>query len=208
MSESPGIIGVVLAGGKSTRFGSAKAIARLGGRTLIEHVIDRATPQVDRLVISANAEIPVSGVAGLPLLPDDVGPSRGPLAGILTAMAWATRSLPHVRWLASFAVDTPFFPLDLVTRLRSAAEDEELPVVPSSGGRVHPTFGLWPLSLQPALQQYFLEAGKGSATDFVRMVASRELVFSMNPFDPFLNINDKDDLAAAAELARESGVTL
>jgi molybdopterin-guanine dinucleotide biosynthesis protein A len=208
MSESLGIIGVILAGGESTRFGSAKAMARLGGRTLIEHVVARAAPQVDRLVISANVEIPVRAVSGLPLLRDDVGPARGPLAGILTAMNWTARSLPHVRWLASFAVDSPFFPLNLVARLHDAGEDEELPIVASSGGRMHPTFGLWPLSLQPTLQRYFLAAGKGSATDFARMVAARELVFSMDTFDPFLNINYRDDLAAAVEVAREAGVTL
>jgi hypothetical protein len=40
------------------------------------------------------------------------------------------------------------------------------------------------------------------------MVAARELVFSMDTFDPFLNINYRDDLAAAVEVAREAGVTL
>jgi molybdopterin-guanine dinucleotide biosynthesis protein A len=208
MSESPGIIGVVLAGGESTRFGSAKAMARLGGRTLIEHVVARATPQVDRLIISANAEIAVNAVAKLPILRDDIGPSRGPLAGVLTAMTWTARSLPNIRWLASFAVDSPFFPLDLVARLRDAAGDMELPAVASSGGRVHPTFGLWPLSLRPGLQRYLLGSGNGSAMNFARMVEAREVVFSIDPFDPFLNINYRDDLVAAAELARESGVKL
>jgi molybdopterin-guanine dinucleotide biosynthesis protein A len=207
MSESPGIIGVILAGGKSTRFGSAKATARLGGRTLIEHVAARAAPQVARLVISANAAIAVDALAKLPLLHDDVGTSRGPLAGILTAMNWTARSAPHIKWLASFAVDSPFLPLDLVARLRDAS-DEGFPVVAVSGGRVHPTFGLWPVSLQPALLRFFLESAKASAMGFVRMVEAREVVFPTDPFDPFLNINCPDDLVAAAEVAREAGVKL
>lgn len=207
MSESPGIIGVILAGGGSSRFGSAKATARLGARTLIEHVVARAAPQVARLVISANAEIAVDALARLPLLRDDVGPSRGPLAGILTAMNWTARNAPQIKWLASFAVDSPFFPLDLVARFRDAA-DEGFPVVAVSGGRAHPTFGLWPLSLQPALLRFFLESAKASALDFVRRVEAREVVFPTDPFDPFLNINRRDDLVAAAEVAREAGVKL
>jgi molybdopterin-guanine dinucleotide biosynthesis protein A len=206
MSESPGITGVVLAGGESTRFGSSKSMVLLGGRTLIEHVVARAAPQVDRLIISANAEIAVKAVAGFSVLRDDIGPSRGPLAGILTAMTWTVRNLPDSRWLASFPVDSPLFPLDLVARLRDAAGDKELPIVASSGGRAHPTFGLWPLSLRPDLQRYLLESSKGAAMDFVRMAEAREVVFSIDPFDPFLNINHRDDLTAAAEVVRESGM--
>jgi molybdopterin-guanine dinucleotide biosynthesis protein A len=206
MSESPGITGVILAGGESTRFGSSKSMALLGGRTLIEHVVARDAPQVGRLIISANAEIAVKAVAGFPVLRDDIGPSRGPLAGILTAMTWMVRNLPDSRWLASFPVDSPLFPLDLVARLRDAAGGEGRPVIASSGRRAHPTFGLWPLSLRPDLQRYLLESKRSAAMGFARMVQSGEAVFSTDPFDPFLNINHRDDLAAAAEAVRESGM--
>ena len=46
------VVGVILAGGRATRMGGGdKSLYRLGGKTILEHVIDRARPQVSRLVL-------------------------------------------------------------------------------------------------------------------------------------------------------------
>src|SRR5690242_11532321 len=116
--EEMRILGVILAGGSSKRFGADKSAARLGAKILLEWVIERARPQVEMLLVNANSDIASTSV--VERLADD-RPGEGPLAGILAALEKAQETnLTHV---ASFACDTPFFPLDTVKRLSQALYD-------------------------------------------------------------------------------------
>ena len=114
------IFGVILAGGTGRRMGGTdKALLRLGGRTLLSRAIERLEPQVEQLALSANGEAARFGGA-LPVLPDAGG--AGPLAGVLAALDWAAPL--GATAVVSVAVDTPFFPGDLVPQLLLAAETE------------------------------------------------------------------------------------
>ena len=77
------IAGVVLAGGKSSRMGKDKAAVRLGAKTLLDLAIERLSPQVGTLAVSANSPLPVP----FPVLTDPIAGQAGPLAGILAATA-------------------------------------------------------------------------------------------------------------------------
>ncbi len=197
MNPAQKVWGVVLAGGHATRFGAPKAFATLGETDLIGHVIARATPQVSRLLLSASDD-PRFAALGLPLVSDDVrerdGSGAGPLAGILAAFDWIAPHVPDVRWLASFAVDTPRLPLDMVERLRGAAERDDAEIACArSAGRLHPLQALWSLTLRAPLRDA-LTNGERAA---YRFAASRRLAvvdFAAEPFDPFANVNTPADL--------------
>ena len=82
------IVGLLLAGGQSRRMGGGdKALRLLGGRSLLERVIDRLRPQATALVLNANGNPARFAACGLPVVADSIPDFAGPLAGIL-ARAW------------------------------------------------------------------------------------------------------------------------
>ena len=113
MSSSGGVIGIVLAGGKSSRMGGGdKALLPLGRRPLLAHVVARLRPQVTEIVLNANDDPARFGQFGLAPLPDSLAGQMGPLAGIHAGLAWAKSNRPESRFVITVAADTPFFPTD------------------------------------------------------------------------------------------------
>ncbi|HSG94834.1 MAG TPA: molybdenum cofactor guanylyltransferase MobA, partial [Afifellaceae bacterium] len=151
-----GVAGVVLAGGLARRMGGGdKTLKPIGGRPMLEMVIDRMAPQVAALAINANGDPARFAQFGLPVIADTIGDFAGPLAGILAGMRWAQAKHRDCRYVASVAGDTPFFPADLVARLAEGCggTDDTIALAASADG-VHPVFGLWPLALADDLETF------------------------------------------------------
>jgi molybdopterin-guanine dinucleotide biosynthesis protein A len=147
------VAGVLLAGGLARRMGGGdKSLRRLGGRTILEHVIERARPQVAALLLNANGDPARFASFGLPVAADVVEGFAGPLAGVLTGMEWARANRPDCAWIATMATDTPFFPRDLVARLFQGIQGADLACA-SSNRRANPVFGLWPVRLADDLRR-------------------------------------------------------
>ena len=202
-------LGVLLAGGRSERMGGGdKTLRTLGGRPMLAHVIERARPQVGELIINANGDPARFSSYGLPVIADVVEGFAGPLAGILTALDWAAAHRPGVEWVASFAADAPFFPVDLVARLAAAVAGDAADLACArSDGQVHPVFGLWKVALRGDLRRAMIEEDMRKID---RWTARHRLVhvdFACAPFDPFFNVNRPEKRAEAeAILAREGAV--
>ena len=195
------IAGVLLAGGQSQRMGGGdKNLRMLGGKPILAHIIERAKPQVDALVLNANGDPQRFAGFGLPIVGDSVAGFAGPLAGVLAGLDWAATNLPEAELVASFATDAPFFPRDLVRRLAVALEEGGFDLAcAQSNGQAHPVFGLWPVSLRGALR----EALAGGLRKVDRWTARYKLVeveFLAEPVDPFFNANRPEDLAEAERL--------
>lgn len=187
------VAGLVLAGGGSRRMGGGdKFLLDLAGRPLIAHVLDRLRPQVGGIAVSANCD-PALLPAGVAVLPDRE-PSRGPLSGVLSGLRWAAAAgASHV---ATAAADTPFLPLDLVPRLATTLDDRDVALA-ESGGRVHPTFGLWSTDLLPALADYLDTSPTSRVLDFAAARGMITVDFPSPPRDPFFNVNEPADLEEA-----------
>lgn len=201
-NETHPIAGVVLAGGRARRMGgNDKSFLLLHDRPLLQRAIERLAPQVGSLVVSANGSIEQYARFHAPVIADTVDGSVGPLAGLLAGMGWARANAPGASWIASVAVDTPFFPRDLVARLSAAAGARRI-VAAMSGGRVHPVVALTSIDLADDLAA-FLDAGTSfKVSDWlarheVALVAFDEAAH----VDPFFNINTLDDLAEAEAIA-------
>lgn len=200
MTDAP--CGVILAGGRATRMGGGdKGLRLLGGRPLLAHVIDRLAPQADALVINANGAPERFAGFRLPVIGDSVTGHAGPLAGVLAGMDWAAERGAGA--IVTAAADTPFFPRDMVRRLRDAAGPSGLALAatPDADGRVwqHPTFGLWPVALRDDLRAA-LEGGLRKIVAWTDRHGAGSAVFEAAPFDPFFNVNTPDDLAEAEVL--------
>jgi molybdopterin-guanine dinucleotide biosynthesis protein A len=191
------IAGVILAGGRSSRMGGHdKALVELGGRTLLDRLCARLSPQVAVLAINANAPLGAAA-AGYDVVPDRFAGFPGPLAGIHAGLLWA-ETLPGATHLATVSVDTPFLPADFVPRLAGA--DRTSVALARSDGRLHPTCALWPVRLRETLE-VFLEAGTSrKVMSFAEAAGYVAVDFSAVPFDPFFNINTADDLKKAGAL--------
>src|SRR5690349_23217899 len=143
----PVTAGVLLAGGLSRRMGGGdKCLRMLGGRPILEHIVERARPQVAALALNANGDPGRFAAFGLPVVADGIPDFAGPLAGVLAGLDWAAAQVPGAAWVASFAGDAPFLPCDLVARLHEAiAGDGADLACARSAGQAHPVFGLWPV---------------------------------------------------------------
>ena len=198
-AEARPVVGVVLAGGRSRRMGGGdKSFALLAGRPLIAHAIERLAPQVDAIVVSANGPRMQYASLGVPVVADTVAGFAGPLAGFLAGMEWARANVPAASHVATVAVDTPFFPADLVARLAAATGPEGMAVA-RTGGRAHPVFALLPVSAAGDLTRFVSAGGSLKVADWL---ARHDVVLvdfdeDARGFDPFFNINTPEDLARA-----------
>ena len=199
------IPGLLLAGGGSRRMGHAgggdKCLMTLGGRTLLDRAIERAAPQVGRLVLNANGDAARFASFGLPVVADSLGEGLGPLAGVLTGLDWAAEQAPAIGHLATFATDTPFFPRDLVQRLALAIERGADLACAGCGGRLQPVFGLWPVALRHELRRALVKEGVRRVDRWTARYRLSVVDFPAESFDPFFNLNEPGDLVAAERLA-------
>jgi molybdopterin-guanine dinucleotide biosynthesis protein A len=199
MGDMDAVAGVVLAGGLARRMGGGdKGLRPIGGTAMLERVIARARPQVGHLALNANGDPTRFAAYGVPVVADVVGGFAGPLAGVLTGMEWAAPAA----WLATFPTDTPFLPLDLVARLRAAAEGEGADLAcAASGGRTHPVVGLWRVALAGDLRRAMVDEGVRKIDLWTARHRLAVVAFADTPFDPFFNANAPGDLAEAERLA-------
>lgn len=194
------IAGVILAGGQSRRFvGGAKEEALLAGKPLLDHVIERAGPQVRTLSLS-RAGGDGTGNRGLPVVADAAG-DEGPLAGLHAGLTWAAGLDPPVSHLATFACDTPCVPLTLVQRLAESIRGPTGCAVAASEGIVHPTLGLF--SVHVATKgRAALRSGPRSLIGFARAADAVIVEFPMEERTAFFNINTIEDLRLLSEVIR------
>jgi molybdopterin-guanine dinucleotide biosynthesis protein A len=191
--------GVVLAGGRSRRMGGTpKTLVRLGGMTLIERVIERISPQVNSLQLSMETKNPDYDFLGVKQVADPEGGSNGPLGGLLSAL----EHLPNQSdCLLLVPCDAPFLPLDLAERLMQQLVISDLPVcVVRYENELQPTFSVWHRRLIPELRQAVLKDRLGGFKQFLATVKPGTLDWETSRQQPFFNINNLTQLAAAETL--------
>ena len=195
--------GVILAGGQSRRMGGGdKGLLLLGGQSLLSRVIDRLEPQVADIALNANGDAARFDV-GIAVVADSIDGFAGPLAGVLAGLDWAAaQGHDHI---VTAAADTPFFPCDLVPRLMLEAERKPIVLAatpdPARGLSRHPTFGLWPVALREDLRAA-LQDGLRKVVAWTDRHGTGLAEFSVDPFDPFFNVNTPEDMTRAKELLR------
>lgn len=202
-TEKTATLGVVLAGGLARRMGGGdKPMRRIGGRAILDHVVERLAPQCDGLLLNANGDPARFARFGLPVVADTVEDYPGPLAGVLAALEWAADNRPGVEWVISVAGDCPFLPRDLVGRLHQAriARDAQLAVA-ASGDQTHPVIGLWKVALRDELRHALVAEEIRKIDRWTARYRLATVSWPAEPVDPFFNANTVEDLADAERLA-------
>lgn len=185
--------GFILCGGRSRRFsGEDKGLKTLNGVPMVHATQQRLSPQVSSIRVVSNRNTAVYQELGLAPLSDQLPGFLGPLAGIHAALC----SLPQDQWAIVTPCDTPFIPLDLVSRLyaekNAAAVDI---VVCHDGQRLQPLMMLIHAQQRPRIEQ-FLHQKRYSVQNFLDNSAHAVVDFSDQP-EAFHNINRIEDMPHA-----------
>jgi molybdopterin-guanine dinucleotide biosynthesis protein A len=169
------ILGVVLAGGRSTRFGSDKALAELGGKQLLDHAVDRLSGWCDDVVIAGRETGPAK------CLPDWPAPDMGPLGGIAAGLRHAEAN--GFDSALTCPVDAWDLPQDL----------PELLAKPPCYLADQPVIGHWPTGAARTVETILTTDGKHSLRQFVEAIGAIPVKSAVKA----ANINTPADLAAA-----------
>lgn len=176
------LVGVVLAGGQSRRMGRDKAVVAFKGKRLIDHVIERLSPQVDRVLLSAGQTYD-TGLTAIA----DAAAFQGPVAGLFGVADWMARHAPGCDGFLTAPVDGPFLPDDLAGRLTDRPDQS---AIAQDEAGTHPTFAYWTLAA--------LEQARSSLPDapslhrLAKSAEAREVTWPGT--DHFINLNTLDDL--------------
>lgn len=171
------ILGAVLAGGRSTRFGSDKALAVLDGQTLIARAVALLGRQCSAVVVVGREEAPA------PCIPDWPAPGMGPLGGLAAALRHARDN--GFTDVLCISVDAVGLDDRLLGRLfPGPAYVESQPVI-----------GLWPAHAADAVEAILRGTGKHSLRALVEATGARGVTLPRNP----ANINSPEDLAQCEE---------
>jgi molybdopterin-guanine dinucleotide biosynthesis protein A len=199
----PPTLGVLLAGGLARRMGGGdKPMRTIRGRTILERVIARLSPQCSGLILNANGDPARFAPFGLTVVADDVPGFPGPLAGILAALDWTAANRPEIDWVLSAAGDCPFLPRDLVARLHEAREREHAQLaVAASGDQSHPVIGLWRVDLRAQLRHALVVEDLRKIDRWTARYPLATVTWPTQPLDPFFNANTVEDIAEAERLA-------
>jgi molybdopterin-guanine dinucleotide biosynthesis protein A len=198
------ILGVVLAGGQSKRFGQDKSQVRLGDKILIDYILSEILDTFNEILIISNNHIKFLNSKKVTKI-EDYKKDLGPLGGVLTAMKWIKENNKNYKWISTFPSDTPFFKKknlqDFIKNINY--KDSKLFFIKSNGKR-HNIFGLWSLDLLERLEDDVIKKRERKVEVWANNVGVKTINMEFKNNDPFFNINTKEDLEKAKELIRNN----
>ena len=193
------ILGIILAGGKSSRFGEDKSAAKLGNKTLLDHTVNKIENEFSEILVISNNKDSNFKNNKIHVVEDCIEGQLGPLVGILTAMKWVIKNKKNYKWIASFPCDTPFFDIKLISELKiKVKETSKKLIFLNSNKKRHNIFGLWSLDLIEILEKDIKNSIR-KVELWADKVGYENININEEKFDRFLNINTKKDLEKAKE---------
>ena len=198
------ILAVVLAGGKSKRFGEDKNQIKLGEKTLLEHVLSKISNKFEEILIVSSHNLEIKKAENITVIPDCFD-DFGPLAGVLSSMKWIKENQKQYKWVATFPSDTPFFEISIIEeyKKRINTQNSSLYFVKSNNKR-HNIFGLWSIDLLEVLEDDLLNNNFRKIEDWANKIGVKTIDIEVKKFDPFFNINTKEDFEKAKEILNEN----
>ena len=192
------ILGVVLAGGKSQRFGQDKSQVKLQNKLLIDYILEEIVDEFKEILIIANEQIKFMQSQNISVI-KDFKSGVGPLGGVLTAMKWIKKNNKHYQWISTFPSDTPFFTKKELKYFYEKIEinESKLFFIKSKDTR-HNIFGLWSVSLIEKLEADIMK-GERKVEIWADSIGVKTVNIDYKKPDPFFNINTKEDLDKAVK---------
>ena len=195
---SGALLGVVIAGGRSIRFGGEKAVALFQGKPLLMWAVQRLRLACTAVAVNARPGTEAEALAlaeGLPVLHDLPGDAAGPLAGVRAGLIWAVG-----RGAGAIAVspcDAPLLPDDLYLRLAAAADAGAAMAETAEGHQ--PLCAVWPVSTLGRVAEALADGAHPATWRLLDSVGAVRVRFESN--EAFANVNTREELAAVEQRA-------
>ena len=192
------ILGTVLAGGKSQRFGEDKSQVKLGDKLLIDYILSEVIEEFKEILVVSNSLIDFRKSEKITVI-EDIKKNLGPLGGVLTAMKWVKDNNKDYKWISTFPADTPFFKRSILQKFLQDIQPEEskLFFIKSNNTR-HNIFGIWSIDLMDKLEED-LNKGERKVELWANSIGVKTINIEFQNEDPFFNINTKEDLEKAKD---------
>ena len=192
------ILGTVLAGGKSQRFGEDKSQVKLGDKLLIDYILLEVIEEFKEILVVSNSLIDFRKSEKITVI-KDIKKNLGPLGGVLTAMKWIKDNNKDYKWISTFPADTPFFKRSILQKFLQDIQPEEskLFFIKSNNTR-HNIFGIWSIDLMDKLEED-LNKGERKVELWANSIGVKTINIEFQNEDPFFNINTKEDLEKAKD---------
>jgi molybdopterin-guanine dinucleotide biosynthesis protein A len=193
------ILAVVLAGGKSQRFGQDKSQVKLQDKILINYILGEIIDVFQETLIIANDSIDYMQSDKISIT-KDFKSNLGPLGGVLTGMKWVKENKKNYKWISTFPSDTPFFTKkELNYFYENIKENNSKLFFIKNKDTRHNIFGLWSLDLIDQLEKD-LSKGDRKVEVWADSIGVSTVNIEYKKPDPFFNINTKEDLKKAKEM--------
>jgi molybdenum cofactor guanylyltransferase len=198
MHAKPNVVGVVIAGGRSVRFGGEKAVAMLAGVPLLTWATRRLQASCRAVAVNARPGTQAAELAagqGHDVLHDLPGDPDGPLSGVKAGLAWA--SSQGASLLAVSPCDVPSLPADLFPRLLDAALGAGGVAMAETDEGRQPLCSIWPVTALPALAAALTGGAHPPTWRMLEELGAVRVRFESPQL--FANVNTRADLATIAE---------
>lgn len=207
-------VGIVLAGGRSSRMGTAKASLAWDGTTLLHRVVEAVGGAVDRVLVVRSLGQPLPALPHRVSVIDDDHPDRGPLQGMLAGLR-AVEEADAVAFVC--ATDMPLLQPAFVARVLACLPPDTDAAVPRIEAACHPLAAAYRVCLAPEIASMLeagdrrlmglLERSRVEWLDARRLLDDPKLASADPRLDSLLNLNTPSDYAAAQAI-RENGTTV
>lgn len=196
ISSSKDITGIILAGGKSLRYGKNKALVEVEGTRLVERVISVMQPLFEDLIIITNTPREYDYLQ-LPMH-EDVIKGLGPLGGVYTGLETISSESGFF-----VACDMPFLQSALIRHMVEIKDDFDA-VVPKVDWKIEPLHAIYTKNCLPAIKKLINAQGYQIIKFFdnirVRYVKEKEIRSFDSKLKSFLNVNSPEELTDAGRL--------
>jgi molybdopterin-guanine dinucleotide biosynthesis protein A len=189
----PDVAGLVLSGGRSSRFGGEKAAALLDGKPLLLWAVQRLQAVCADIAVSARPGSEAEALAAaLPVVHDRLGDPDGPLSGIRAGLQWARDIGAQV--LAVSPCDAPLLPAELAARLPAEADGGA--AVAEAGGLAQSLCAVWPVSALRAVEGAIAAGRHPPVWKLLDEIGAVRVTF--DDAGAFANLNTREDLERIA----------
>ncbi len=187
------VTGIILAGGKSLRFGRNKAIEKIAGMTLVERVIRRLSAITHEIILVTNEDNNQFAEFNFVDVVTDIYPAKGPLGGIYTGLS-SSHSVANI----VVACDMPFLNTELLGHMVNLLHGFDAVIPRWQNNQIEPLHGIYAISCAPVMKKQ-LENNRLSISECLKEMRIRFLEQAeFIKFDPesrsFFNINSQADI--------------
>ena len=196
------ILGVILAGGKSSRFGSNKSLSKLSNTKLIDHVISKINKYFKEILIVSNDSSLEIDDPKIKIIKDCIQGNLGPLVGVLSAIKFAKNNNEY-NWIMTFPCDTPFFDEIIIEKMieKTKLSKDKIFFIKDRNQR-HNIFGTWSLSLEKILEED-INNNFRKVDLWADKIGCSLIEKNVKNVNEFLNINTQEELKLAETIFKK-----